>query len=90
MDLSRRRRVWTRVFSLAWPGCSASSGSVVAARADGRIWPVGTYVGVSLAYAWMALVVTVGFRYSGWADRAAEMMAERGAGDECDASTPDE
>ncbi|ACM55951.1 hypothetical protein Hlac_0347 [Halorubrum lacusprofundi ATCC 49239] len=51
---------------------------------------MGTYVGVSLAYAWMALVVTVGFRYSGWADRAAEMMAERGAGDECDASTPDE
>jgi hypothetical protein len=30
----------------------------------------------------MALVVFAGFRYTGWADRAAEMMAERGtAGD---------
>jgi len=43
--------------------------------------PQGAYVGVFLAYAWMALVVVVGFRYSGWADRAAEMMAERGSGD---------
>jgi putative MATE family efflux protein len=52
--------------------------------------PQGTYVGVSLAYAWMALVVVVGFRYSGWADRAAEMMAERGSGGECGAPTPKE
>jgi hypothetical protein len=28
----------------------------------------------------MALVVFAGFRYTGWADRAAEMMAERGTG----------
>jgi hypothetical protein len=28
----------------------------------------------------MALVVAVGFRHSGWAGRAAAMMAERGSG----------
>ncbi|GAB7009968.1 MATE family efflux transporter [Halorubrum trueperi] len=44
------------------------------------IGPRGAYLGVFLAYAWMALLVAVGFRYSGWADRAAEMMAERGSG----------
>ena len=42
--------------------------------------PRGAYAGVLLAYAWMALVVIAGFRYSGWVDRAAEMMAERGSG----------
>jgi len=42
--------------------------------------PTGAYVGVSLAYVWMALVVAAGFRYSGWADRAAALMAERGTG----------
>jgi len=45
--------------------------------------PVGAYVGVFLAYAWMALVVAWGFGFTDWADRAAGMMAERGtaAGD---------
>ncbi len=42
--------------------------------------PQGAYVGVFLAYAWMALVVAAGFQYSGWAGRAAAMMAERGSG----------
>jgi hypothetical protein len=42
--------------------------------------PSGAYVGVTLAYGWMALVVAVGFRRSGWAGRAAAMMAERGSG----------
>ncbi|MGZ0747843.1 MATE family efflux transporter [Haloparvum sp. AD34] len=40
--------------------------------------PVGAYVGVFLAYAWMAGSVVYGFRATGWADRAASMMAERG------------
>jgi len=48
--------------------------------------PQGAYTGVFLAYAWMALVVAAGFRYSGWADRAAAMMAERGSDDAGDAS----
>ena len=39
--------------------------------------PVGAYVGVFLAYVWMALVVAYGFGYSGWADRAARLMDER-------------
>ena len=43
--------------------------------------PTGAYVGVFLAYGWMAIVVAAGFQYSGWADRAAEMMAARGSGD---------
>ena len=47
--------------------------------------PTGAYVGVFLAYGWMALVVAAGFRYSGWADRAARMMAARGSAD-CDVS----
>jgi Na+-driven multidrug efflux pump len=42
--------------------------------------PTGAYVGVSLAYGWMALVVAAGFRYTDWAGRAAELMAERGSG----------
>ena len=42
--------------------------------------PSGAYVGVTLAYGWMALVVAAGFRHSGWAGRAAAMMAERGSG----------
>jgi len=42
----------------------------------------GAYWAVGLHYVWMALVVFAGFRYTEWADRAAEMMAERGtAGD---------
>ncbi|MGM0447817.1 MAG: MATE family efflux transporter [Methanobacteriota archaeon] len=42
--------------------------------------PEGAYVGVFAAYAWMALVVAAGFRYSGWASRAADMMDARGSG----------
>ncbi|MFC7235130.1 MATE family efflux transporter [Halosegnis marinus] len=42
--------------------------------------PVGAYVGVGVAYLWMALVVVWGFERTGWADRAADMMAERGTG----------
>ena len=37
----------------------------------------GVYAGVVLSYAWWAVVVTVGFLWGGWADRAAELMAER-------------
>jgi hypothetical protein len=37
----------------------------------------------------MALVVAVGFRYSGWATRAAEMMAERGNGESAAAGDGD-
>ena len=46
--------------------------------------PEGAYIGVFLAYGWMALVVAVGFNQTGWADRAARLMAERGsaAGDD--------
>jgi MATE family multidrug resistance protein len=40
---------------------------------------VGAYWAVGLQYVWMALVVFVGFRYTGWADRAAAMMTERGS-----------
>jgi MATE family multidrug resistance protein len=40
--------------------------------------PVGAYLGVGAAYLWMALVVLWGFERTGWADRAAAMMAERG------------
>lgn len=42
--------------------------------------PVGAYLGIAAAYLWMALVVVWGFERTGWADRAAEMMAERGTG----------
>ncbi|MES3161826.1 MAG: MATE family efflux transporter [Halorubrum sp.] len=44
--------------------------------------PEGAYVGVFLAYCWMALVVAAGFNYTGWAPRAAEMMAERGSAED--------
>ncbi|QLG27827.1 MATE family efflux transporter [Halorarum halophilum] len=37
----------------------------------------GVYAGIALSYAWWALVVTGGFLWGGWADKAAEMMAER-------------
>lgn len=43
--------------------------------------PPGAYVGVFLAFAWMALVVVWGFGFTGWATRAADMMAERGSTD---------
>jgi len=39
---------------------------------------VGIYAGIMLYYAWSFLVVAYGFRYGGWAGRAAAMMAERG------------
>ena len=39
---------------------------------------VGIYAGIMLYYAWALLVVAVGFRYGGWADRAATMMDDRG------------
>ncbi|WP_432765045.1 MATE family efflux transporter [Halobaculum litoreum] len=42
--------------------------------------PAGAYLGVGLQYVCMALVVLWGFRATGWASRAAEMMAERGTG----------
>jgi putative MATE family efflux protein len=42
-------------------------------------WGVtAAYWSVGLSNAWMALVVAAGFHHSGWADRAAGMMAERG------------
>lgn len=40
---------------------------------------LGAYVGIAASYAWMALVVAGGFHFSGWATRAADMMAERGS-----------
>jgi putative MATE family efflux protein len=40
---------------------------------------VGVYAGVVLSYVWWAVVVAAGFRYGDWADRAADMMAERAA-----------
>ena len=42
--------------------------------------PLGAYWGVGLQFVWMALVVFAGFRYTGWAARAAAMMDERGSG----------
>ena len=38
---------------------------------------LGVYAGLALTYAWWALVVAAGFRWGDWADKAAEMMAER-------------
>ncbi len=38
----------------------------------------GAYWAVGFQYIWMAMIVALGFAYSGWAGRAAEMMAERG------------
>jgi putative MATE family efflux protein len=49
-------------------------GELLGLGATGAYWAVG------LHYVWMALVVLVGFQYTGWAGRAAEMMAERGSG----------
>ncbi|GAB7089747.1 MATE family efflux transporter [Halorubrum luteum] len=46
--------------------------------------PEGAYVGVFLAYCWMAGVVAWGFGYTGWATRAATMMDERGSVDSTD------
>ncbi|ELZ45739.1 DNA damage-inducible protein [Halorubrum distributum JCM 9100] len=53
--------------------------------------PEGAYVGVFAAYAWMALVVAAGFRYTDWANRAADMMDARGSGPgaESDATSGD-
>ena len=51
--------------------------------------PAGAYVGVFLAYCWMALFVVWGFGYTGWASRAADMMAARGTGDGGDGASPD-
>ena len=42
--------------------------------------PIGAYWGVALQFVWMALIALAGFRHSGWAARAAEMMTERGSG----------
>jgi hypothetical protein len=39
--------------------------------------PPAVYVGVFLAYAWMALVVLWGFVATDWATRATTLMAER-------------
>lgn len=46
----------------------------------GVVWgygPVGAYVGIGLAYAWMGAVVATGFHHGDWAGRAASMMADR-------------
>ncbi|ESS12493.1 MAG: putative efflux protein, MATE family [uncultured archaeon A07HR60] len=40
--------------------------------------PIGAYIGVFLAYLWMAAVTAWGFEFTGWADRAASLMTERG------------
>jgi Na+-driven multidrug efflux pump len=40
---------------------------------------VGLYAGIFGYYTWSFVVVAAGFRYGGWADRATEMMAERGS-----------
>ncbi|MFB6221394.1 MAG: MATE family efflux transporter [Halolamina sp.] len=39
---------------------------------------LGAYIAIAATYLWMAGVVASGFHFSGWADRAAGMMAERG------------
>lgn len=44
--------------------------------------PLGAYLGIALAYVWMALVVVGGFHRGEWASRAADMMAERGSIDD--------
>lgn len=46
----------------------------------GVVWgfgPLGAYLGIGLAYAWMGAVVAGGFHWGGWAGRAASMMADR-------------
>jgi len=40
---------------------------------------VGLYAGIFGYYTWSFLVVAAGFCYGGWADRATDMMAERGS-----------
>ncbi|WP_135825033.1 MATE family efflux transporter [Halorussus ruber] len=43
-------------------------------------WGVeAVYAGIVLYFAWALLVVAAGFRWGGWADKAAEMMEERGS-----------
>ena len=42
----------------------------------------GVYAGIFCYYVWALLVVAAGFRWGGWASRAAEMMAERGSVEE--------
>jgi MATE family multidrug resistance protein len=44
---------------------------------------VAVYAGIVLYYVWATAVAAYGFRVGGWADRAAEMMDERG-------TTPDD
>jgi MATE family multidrug resistance protein len=39
---------------------------------------LGAYVAIAASYLWMGAVVVSGFHFTGWADRAAGMMAERG------------
>ena len=39
--------------------------------------PLGAYVGIVTAYAWMGLVVAVVYRRGGWADHAAALIAAR-------------
>ena len=39
---------------------------------------VGIYAGMVLSYVWWSGVVAAGFLWGGWAEKAAEMMAERG------------
>jgi putative MATE family efflux protein len=50
---------------------------------------VGAYAAVGLNYLWMALVVVAGFRYAGWAGRAARMMDDRGSIPDPDAAEDD-
>jgi len=40
---------------------------------------VGVYAGVALYYVWATAVAGYGFRFGGWATRAAEMMDARGS-----------
>ncbi|WP_132059179.1 MATE family efflux transporter [Halorussus amylolyticus] len=42
----------------------------------------GVYAGIFCYYVWALLVVGAGFRWGGWADRAAKMMEERGSVEE--------
>ena len=43
---------------------------------------VGVYAAIFLYYVWSLAVVAAGFRWGGWAGRAAEMMEERGSVEE--------
>jgi len=85
----RRRRVWTRVFSLAWPGCSAfwERRGCSGGRPDLARWG-RTSACPSRTRGWHLSSPWDSGTRVGRPRRRDDGRA--GAGDECDASTPDE